>query len=393
VICIPRTFDHSKLMPMSQAVTMMLETFPKLGSQETIKAIDIPGRILASPVYSNRTNPPHFLSGPDGIAVVSSQTTGATKETPVEVNGPRVNTGLPLPDGFDAVVPMEEVIHISEDRYRIHIQVTPYQNTIPAGSDVEKGDLVMEAGHLFIPYDIGALLTYGIREVSVKSWKIGIIATGDEIVPPDKNPLFGQIVDSNSYVIAAYLKQFGIIPVIAPVIPDDLDAISEELTRLCETCDMVLLFGGSSAGSKDFTADALKESGTLLFHGVSMAPGKPVSLANVNGKPIFGMPGPSIGALIILYKLVYPLLRQWGAPIPEDTFVNGELTAPVSSFGGFDMFLLVSAHQHEGKMLITPVERRFGQMMGVRANAIIHIPSGTPTIESGTKVQVLMIRS
>lgn len=379
-------------MPMMQAVTMMLDSFPILGSQEIIEAIDIPGRVLAVPVYSNRTNPPHLLSGPDGIAVVSSKTTGATKETPVEVNGPRVNTGMPLPDGFDAVVPMEEVSLISGDQYQIYIEVIQYQNTIPAGSDVEKGDLVMEAGHQFIPYDIGALLTYGIREVSVKSWKIGIVATGDEIVPPGKNPLFGQIVDSNSYVIAAYLKQYGITPVISPVIPDDLDAISEEIMRISEICDMVLLFGGSSAGSKDFTADALKNSGTLLFHGVSMAPGKPVSLANVNGKPVFGMPGPSIGALIILYKLVYPLLRQWGAPIPEDTYVNGELTAPVSSFGSFDMFLLVSAHQQQGKMLITPVERRFGQMMGVRANAIIHIPSGTPIIESGTEVQVLKIR-
>ena len=379
-------------MPMSLAFTLMLETFPDIGSQETIKAVDIPGRVLASPVYSNRTNPPDHLSGPDGIAVVSSKTTGATKVTPVEVDGPRVNTGMPLPDGFDAVVPMEEISHISGDRYQINIEVAQYQNTIPAGSDVEKGDLVMEAGHQFIPYDIGALLTYGIREVSVKSWKIGIVATGDEIVPPEKTPLFGQIVDSNSYVIAAYLKQYGITPAISPVIPDDLDVISEEIMRLSEVCDMVLLFGGSSAGSKDFTADALKNTGTLLFHGVSMAPGKPVSLANVNGKPVFGMPGPSIGALIILYKLVYPLLRQWGAPIPEDTFVNGELTDSVSSFGSFDMFLLVSAHQQQGKMLITPVERRFGQMMGVRANAIIHIPSGTPTIESGTEVQVLKIR-
>jgi len=371
----------------------MLQSFSPQGTTVTIQALDAVNRILTAPVYSNRTNPPLLLAGPDGIAVVSTKTSGATEDTPVELDVPRVNTGMPVPEGFDAVIPIEEVTSVAEGRYQIKNTATPLQNTIPKGSDIKEGDLVMDAGHILIPLDIGALLTYGIREVSVKNWKIGLMATGDEIVPPNKNPLAGQIIDSNSYVIAAFLRQFGISPVLAPVTPDNPGCIAEELAHLLDTCDMVIIFGGSSAGSKDFTVDALQQAGSLLFHGVAMAPGKPVSLANVNGKPVFGMPGPSIGSLMVLYELVYPLLKQWGVPIPSDTYTSGFLTSPVTSFDGFDMFLMMSVHEQDGKIMITPVERRFGQMMGVRSDAILHKAPGSGTIKAGEEVKVRMIRS
>ncbi|HWQ66477.1 MAG TPA: molybdopterin-binding protein [Methanospirillum sp.] len=391
VIIIPRICINSQFLPLFAAKKIVLGSFQAPDNSVCIPVSEACGRILAEPVYSNRTNPPVVLSGPDGIAVKSGETIGAGPDNRIELNAPRVNTGMPMPEGFDAVIQVEEVIEVSENRYRIHTPVSPFQNTIPCGVDMVKGDVVLDKGHHIIPFDIGALLTYGVRDVMVKDWRIGLIATGDEVVPPNKIPLPGQIIDSNSSMIGAYLKQYGITPVFFPIVPDDPASMAQELQNISKTCDMVLIFGGSSAGSKDYTVDALEESGTLLFHGVGMAPGKPVSLAQVNGKPVIGMPGPSIGSLTALHVLLYPLLRQWGVPIPPDTYVRGELTESIASFDGFDMFLMMHVHQNDGKTRITPVERKFGQMMGVRADAVLHV--GSASYAEGQEVEVRMIRS
>ncbi len=378
-------------MPLSEAKKILLSSFQAPDNLVRIPVSDACGRILAEPVNSNRTNPPLLLSGPDGIAVKSEETIGAGEDNTIELDAPRVNTGMPMPEGFDAVIQIEEVIEVAKNRYQIHTPVSPFQNTVPCGVDIVKGEVILDKGHYIIPFDIGALLTYGVREVVVKNWNIGLIATGDEVVPPNKTPLPGQIVDSNSSMIGADLKHYGITPVFSPIVPDDPESMAQELHNISRTCDMVLIFGGSSAGSKDFTVDALEQSGGLLFHGVGMAPGKPVSLAQVNGRPVIGMPGPSIGSLTALHVLVYPLLRQWGVPIPPDTYIRGDLAQSVASFNGFDMFLMMHVHQNNGKTLISPVERKFGQMMGVRADAVLHV--GSKDFAQGQEVEVRMIRN
>nr|WP_319538718.1 molybdopterin molybdotransferase MoeA [uncultured Methanospirillum sp.] len=392
MISIPNNDANNKLISLKEAQKIILESFPSCDSSICIPASDAAGRILAKPVYSTRTNPPLLLCGPDGIAVKSEMTTGASETNQIELEAPRVNTGTPMPEGFDAVIPIEEVIQNSEGKYKIHTQMTAFQNTVPRGVDIGEGDMVMDTDHYLIPYDVGALLTYGIREIEVKNWKIGLIASGDEIVPPNKNPLPGQIIDSNSYMISAYLKQYGITSVLAPIVSDDPGRIKEEILQLSKKCDIILLFGGSSAGSKDFAVEALKQSGTLLFHGVGMGPGKPASLAKIYDTPVFGMPGPSIASLTALYQLVYPLLKQWGVPIPPDTYIKGEITQPVASFDGFDFFMMVNITQSNGKNLISPVERRFGQMMGVRADAVLHKKVGTQDLQIGDEVEVRMLR-
>jgi putative molybdopterin biosynthesis protein len=380
-------------LPLAEAKKIIVTSFEPPDHSECVPVSDASGRVLAEAVYSNRINPPLLLSGPDGIAVKSEETTGAGEDTGIELEAPRVNTGMPMPKGYDAVIPMEEITLVAEKRYRIHISVSPFQNTIPSGDDIVKGDLVMEKGRTIIPFDIGALLTYGIPDVRVKNWRIGLMATGDEIISPDKIPLPGQIVDSNSPMIATYLKQYGITPVIYPILPDDPASIAREVSKICRECDMVLIFGGSSAGSKDYTVDALEQSGTLLFHGVAMGPGKPVTLAQVNGRPVIGMPGPSIASLTALHELVYPLLRQWDVPIPQDTCVKGTLTEEVVSFKGFDLFLMMKVYQKNGETLITPVKRKFGQMMGVRADAVLHKKVGSDLFVRGQEVEVRMLRT
>jgi putative molybdopterin biosynthesis protein len=392
VITIPRICINSQLLSLEKAKKIVLTSFQAPDNQVYIPVSDSCDYVLAEPVYSKRTNPPSLLSGPDGIAVKSEETTGAGVDSGIELYAPRVNTGMPIPEGYDAVIPVEDIIDNSENKFLIHTMVSPYQNTIPCGVDIVKDDLVMEKGHHIIPFDIGALLAYGITDVPVKNWKIGLIATGDEIISPYEIPLPGQIVDSNSYMIAGFLKQYGITPIFYPVIHDDPANISQELQKISKECDMVLIFGGSSAGSKDHTVDALEQSGTLLFHGVAMVPGKPVTLAQVNGKPVIGMPGPSIASQTVLREFISPLLRQWGVPVPPDTYVQGVLTEPVTSVDGFDMFLMVKVQKNGGETLITPLPIIFGHMMGVRADAVLHIKVGSDKLVKGQVIEVRMIR-
>lgn len=392
MITIPRICINSELLPFIEAKKIFLTSFQAPDNQIRIPVSDSCGYVLAQPVYSKRTNPPSLLSGPDGIAVKSEETTGIKENSDIEVNAPRVNTGMPMPEGYDAVVPVEEITEVSENKYLIHTPVLPYQNTIPGGVDIEKDSLIIDEGHHIIPFDIGALLAYGVTDVWVKNWKVGLIATGDEITSPFETPLPGQVVDSNSYMIAGYLKQLGITPLFYPVINDDPENISRIIRKISIECDMILIFGGSSAGSKDLTVDALEQSGTLLIHGVAMVPAKPVTLVKVNEKPVIGMPGPSIASLTVFREFISPLLRQWEVMVPPDLYIRGELTEPVASVEGFDMFRMVKVYKKYEKTLITPLPIIFGHMMGVRADAVLHKRVGSDKLVQGQEVCVLAMR-
>jgi len=391
VITIPRICISSQLISLDKAKDTVLSSFKTPDNQIKIPVPDSCGHVIAGPVYSKRTNPPCTLSGPDGIAVRSNETIMAGPGSPVEVDAPRVNTGMPLPEGFDAVIPVEDITQVTENTYRVFEPVSQHQNTIEEGIDITKGDLLFDGGHLISPFDIGAMLSYGILDVEVRTWKVGIVATGDEIISPFTAPKPGQIVDSNSYMIAAFLKQYGVTPVLFPALHDEPSRISSEIDAISRECDLTLIFGGSSAGSKDYTVDALEQAGKLLFHGVAMGPGKPVTLAEVNDKPVFGMPGPSISSMVILYELVAPLLARWGVPIPSQRYIRGTLTKPVASIEGFDTFRLVNIRNEDRKTLVTPIPHIFGYTMAISADGVIHKKAGADTSIEGQEVEVKLI--
>nr|WP_319538683.1 molybdopterin molybdotransferase MoeA [uncultured Methanospirillum sp.] len=391
MIRIPRICINSQLISLDRAKEIVLTSFQTNDDKTSIPVPDSWGYVTAQPVYSQRTNPPSILAGPDGIAVRSEETAPAGTDNPVEIRASRVNTGMPMPIGYDAVIPVEEITPVTDSTYLIYRSVAPYQNTIAQGIDISEGGLLFDKGHFIRPFDIGAMLSYGILDIMVRTWKVGIIATGDEIISPYTVPQPGQIVDSNSYLIAAFLKQYRVTPVLYPALHDDPGRISEVIEMIMQECDMALIFGGSSAGSKDYTVDAIEQSGTLLFHGVAMGPGKPVTLARVNEKPVFGMPGPSISAMVALHELVVPLLIQWGVPISSSSYVTGVLTGNVPSIEGFDTFRLVKIRRENGKNLITPVPHVFGHMMGIRADAVLHKKAGSDTSVEGQEVEVKMI--
>ncbi len=388
----PRIINPDRLISMKDAQKSILSSFTHNPHKKVISITDAIGKVLAEPVLSNRTMPPMSLAGPDGIAVKSIETQGASAEHPIMIQAVKVNTGLPMPEGYDAVIAIEEVEQIGDNQYLIRTPVVANQNTVPFGTDVMKDQIIAYPGHCLTPYDVAACANYGVRNVTVTSWKLGIIPTGDEIIPIGKEPVPGQIIDTNSLMISGYLHSYGVSTEIYPILPDNADTLSSQIKAACEDCDMVLLFGGSSAGSKDYTVDAIDMSGSLLFHGVAMGPGKPVSCGVVDGKPVVGMPGPAVASLITFYQLIFPLLKSWGVPIPPKKVVLGEITDDITPFNGWDVFHLVNVKNTMGKVYVLPMERRFGQLMGLKADAILHIPRGSDGFKKGEQVSVTLLR-
>jgi len=377
---------------MKEAQKSILSSFHQVLRTKIIPVKEARGYILAEPVLSQRTIPPLPLAGIDGTAVHSKQTKRASKEHPREIECVKVNIGLPMPEGYDAVLQDEETEVLNQEQCIVVSPVPSHYNVIKKGSDTVKGQVIIQKDHCLIPYDIATLSHFGVKTVKVKQWKIGLIATGDEIIPLKKDPLPGQITDTNTLMISEYLKEYKANTELYPITPDDPDLISRQITAACENCDMVLVFGGSSDGTRDYTVDAIKKSGTMIFHGVAMYPGTSVSCGSVLEKPVFGIPGQAIASLITFFNLVFPLLKSWGVPIRAKKHIIGEITEDILPYNQFDMFHLVSARYADGKIRIFPLELNFGHMTGMAADGILHLPPWSNGYRKGERVQVLLIR-
>ncbi len=350
------------------------------------------GHILADPVYVSRTIPPVHLAGIDGVALKSKETKGASKEHPREVTGISVNMGLPMPDDYDTIISHEQIRKTEKNQYLISKPVSPRQHIIPKGSEAEKGQVIMQADHMLTPYDIAALLHFGVKDVPVKHWKVGMIATGDEIIPSKKEPQPGEIVDTNTVMISGYLQGFGVLTEVFPITPDDPDLIASRILSACDNCDIVLVFGGTSTGTKDYSVDAIEKAGKLLFHGVAMEPGKPVLCGSVMGKPVLGMPGSPAACLLSFFQFVFPLLKSWGVPIPPKKHIMGEISMDVVPFQGYDLFYLVRTRFEDGIIRIIPLEWEFGYLTGITADGILHLPEWSNGYRKGERVQITLIR-
>ena len=350
------------------------------------------GHMLADPVHVFRTIPPVNLAGIDGVALKSKETKGASKEHPREVTGISVNIGLPMPDDYDTIISHEQIRKAEKNQYLISKPVSPRQHIIPKGSEAEKNQIIMQADHMLTPYDIAALFHFGVKDVPVKHWKVGMIATGDEIIPSKKEPQPGEIVDTNTVMISGYLQAFGVLTEVFPITPDEPDLIASRIRAACDNCDIVLVFGGTSAGTKDYSVDAIEKAGNLLFHGVAMEPGKPVLCGSVMGKPVLGMPGSPAACLLSFFQFVFPLLKSWGVPIPPKKHIMGEISMDVVPFHGYDLFYLVRTRYEDGIIRIIPLEWEFGYMTGITADGILHLPEWSNGYRKGERVQITLIR-
>ncbi len=272
------------------------------------------GRVTAEAIFARYSVPEVHLAAMDGIAVQSRETRGASEQHPVTLKqAVRVNTGNVVPPLYDAVIMIEDV-YIDHERFIIRRAAPPWQHVRPAGEDIGESEMALPSRHLIRPPDLGALAAYGITEVPVLTVRIGLIPTGSELVPHGEFPAPGQVVESNTVMAEAMLGTLGAFCTRYPMVKDDPVQIRKALERAVAENDLVIISAGSSAGTKDFTADVIADLGEVLVHGVAIKPGKPAIIGRIDKKPVIGMPGYPLSALTVLREIVTPLVQQFGLP-------------------------------------------------------------------------------
>ncbi len=352
------------------------------------------GCISAAPVFARYSVPEIHLSAMDGIAVRSADTIGASEQRPLTLpEATRVNTGNIVPAAFDAVIMIEDV-RVDNDRFTIRKPTAPWQHIRPAGEDIAESEMIIPERHRIRPHEIGALATYGITRLPVFYVRAGIIPTGSELVPHGTKPAPGQVVESNTVMAAAWLESLGVRCTRYPVTPDKPDLIRNAVKRAIDENDLVIVSAGSSAGTRDFTADIISELGEVLIHGVAIKPGKPVIIGRIREKPVIGMPGYPLAALTVLREIITPLVARYGLAIPDPVLQRARLTSTLHSEPGTDEFVLLSVGTIGGKWVASPQSRGSGvQMSGVRANAYLRIPRQIEGLEAGEEVEATLMVS
>ncbi|NUM45735.1 MAG: molybdopterin biosynthesis protein [Anaerolineales bacterium] len=415
-------------IPLAQAQARFAEALQTAGLAGVIATEEIPlnenalGRVLAEPVWAKLSSPHYHASAMDGFAVRATETEGASLSTPVTliygIQTTYVDTGDPLPLWANAVIPIEEaepqtatgtVDPAARRPYAIRIRAAtpPWKHVRPMGEDMVATELVLPAGHVLRPVDLGACAGSGHHELRVaRKPRVAIIPTGTELKPIGEPVQAGDIIEYNSVVLAAQVRAWGGEPTRYPITVDDFDLIQAQVVDAARDHDLVLLLAGSSAGSEDFSARVVEAVGTLLVHGVAVRPGHPVILGMVerspqssftlqSSTPIIGVPGYPVSAALTGEIFVEPLLARWLGRMPaEPLTLTAQMTRKVTSPGGDDDYMRVVVGQVGARTLAAPISRGAGVISSlVRADGIVVLPSGSQGVAAGEAVEVRLYRT
>ena len=392
--------QYLKTIPREEARKLFLEPFIPADRLETIPVTEADGRVTGRTVLARRSIPAYPCAAMDGIAVPSALTFSAQDQHPLRLTEGEhylpIDTGDPLPDGYDAVIPWEELQPLTEGGYEIRRPAHPYQHVRPVGEDVVGGEVILPLYHRITPPDLGALLAGGVCTVEVLAKpRVAIIPTGDELVSPEASIQRGEIPEYNSPVLAAYARRWGGEPQIFPVVKDDPEVLEKTIEAALESADILLVNAGSSSGRGDFTATVLGKLGKVLVHGLSTRPGKPTILAYVRGKPCMGVPGYPVSAYLSLQWFLYPLLCLWFHQREETPpRLEARLGRRIVSELGSEEFVRVAIGRMEDSYIAHPLPRGAGVTMSlVKADGILTIPAHSQGFEEGERVEIELHRS
>ena len=372
------------------------------GFQYTYESVPAPqalGRILSRAVYAALSSPHYNASAMDGIAVAAEVTFGAGERTPVTLTPAQytpVDTGDPLPEGADAVVMVEDVIDDEAGNVTLRAAVAPWQNVRQVGEDICMGDMIAPTGTAVTPALIGAFLAGGVTSVDVMKRPVfGIIPTGDEIVPPTAAPKKGEIIEFNSAVFSAMLAGWGAEAKVYGIVKDKKELLAAALDTALAECDAVLLLAGSSAGRDDYTAEVVASRGQVLIHGVGIKPGKPAVLGTAAGKPVAGLPGYPVSAIVVMEEFIKPLVDLYyrRTPAPAET-AEAVLGKRLVSSLKYKEYVRVSLGAVGGEYACAPLAGGAGVITSLtKADGILAIPQNSEGLSAGTRVQVRLLRS
>jgi molybdopterin molybdotransferase len=413
----PHTGGPSRFPLVTSAEALAcLRRFPPLRS-ERIAVADAVGRVLARDVRTTLDLPHFARSYMDGYAVRARDTAGATAAVPARLRvvgsvlmghpvtqrlgrgeAMRIPTGGMLPGAADAVVMVEHTTEEPDGTVAIGHAAKPMQHVMRRGEDAKKGTRIFARGHRIRPADVGALSGIGLAAVDVvRRPRVAVLATGDEIVPPDVTPKPGQVRNVNQYALRALITANGGEPVDFGVLPDREAVLRTALSRALARADLVVMSGGSSVGTKDLTPAvvAAMPRARILVHGIRVKPGKPTLIARAAGKPIIGLPGNPTSALVIFHVFALPLLRLLGGEPAAAAFAPrrvavAELTAPIGSLVGREDWIRVAVEADtEGNLRASPVAGGSGDIVGfVRADGLVRVAPEVDGLPVGSRVLV-----
>jgi len=377
---------------------------PPLGHRrEKIPSTEALDRVTASAVYARRCSPLFNAAAMDGIAVVAAATAGASEANPVRLVPGRdfkpADTGDPVHLPYDAVIMAEDLQENDDLSVVIREAAVAWQHIRPIGEDIVTGEMIIPGRHRIRPIDIGVLLSAGITELEVLDKpRVAIFPTGNEIIEPGQSPGEGEIIESNSRMFEALVREAGGEATRFATIPDDPVLLENAVKAALERYDMILVNAGSSAGTEDYTAGVLEKLGRIIVHGVAMKPGKPVILAVVDDKPVIGIPGYPVSAYLAFRNFASPVLaalsgRQTaGLPTTESTVTAIMAKRLVSSLKHRE-YVRVKLGSVDGRLVASPLSRGAGAAMSlVRADGFCVIPQNSEGVEAGEPVQVELSR-
>ncbi|MCH5344608.1 MAG: molybdopterin biosynthesis protein [Acetatifactor sp.] len=395
-------FHYLTNITLEQAKKDYLELMIKNGfcaGTERIPVQQSCGRITAEAVYANINAPHYTASAMDGIALSAKDSFGATETTPIVLRPEQftvVDTGDPIPEHCDAVIMVEDIVNRDDGSVSIHAATAPWKHIRQIGEDICAGEMVLPGSMEITPSAIGAMIAGGVLKVKViRKPVIGIIPTGDEIIPPCEDPRPGDILEFNSSIFSAMVTQWGACPKIYPIVPDKFDNIKAMVEQAVDECDMVLLNAGSSAGREDYSINVIRALGEVLYHGIAIKPGKPAILGCRGAVPILGVPGYPVSGIIVIEELLRPLVEYWLRDSGEAKhYVEAVLTRQVVSGLKYQEFVRVRMGYVGERLMASPLARGSGVVSSfMKADGILEISQGTEGYEAGEIVRVRLLNS
>jgi molybdopterin molybdotransferase len=417
----PRASHAPRLKPFFRVVSTddARAAIRRVGAvgRERVAVSEAAGRVLAEALVAPVDLPHFHRANMDGYAVRAADTFGASASVPayLKIAGTivmgraataplrkgaamRIATGGMLPRGADAVVMVEHTDEIGDGMVEVHRGVSPWEHVLRIGEDIARGAPVFAAGRRLRAHDVGALTGLGLMRLAVyRRPAVALIATGDEIVAPNRRPRPGQVRNINQFSLAAMAAEAGAVVRDCGVVPDRAEALHRALAGALAQSDVVILSGGSSVGAKDLTTDVITAfpRSEIVFHGISVAPGKPTLLARACDKPVVGLPGHPVSALVIFQLFAAPLLRVLGGEDPAVVFTprattRARLAQNVASQAGREDYVRVRLIARGGVTVAEPLAGSSGAIFNlVAADGLVRIPAHVEGLDDGTDVDVI----
>ncbi|WP_061213866.1 gephyrin-like molybdotransferase Glp [Syntrophomonas wolfei] len=399
--------EFLKVVSFQEARQKIIEGFPRQG-KERVYLTEAQRRVLASDVKSPEDLPAFHRTVVDGYAVLAEDTFGSSESLPAYLDyvgevkmGQEaglslqkgqccwIPTGGMLPAGSNAAVMVEYTEKLGEDTVLVYRPVGPWENIMQKGEDIKKEEVIFSEGSFLRAQDIGLLASLGISKLLVfKPWRVGLISTGDEIVPIEETPSTGKVRDVNSHALAAAIRDCGAIPHNYPLVMDDFKVFKNAVELGLRENDLLIMSGGSSVGLMDVTLDVLLSfpGAEMLFHGIAVKPGKPTLAVKIGDKMVIGLPGHPVSALMMFHIICAPALSPY-PPLSIDACLELNL----SSQAGRDDFVPVELREEKGEKLALPLLGKSGLMNILsRASGFIHIPYEKQGLVKGENTRVYL---